>query len=316
MKTKKKILIVDPIHESALKLLEEKYDLQIHMQPENDVFMELIRSADALILRSGVKLTRRIIENGICLQLIARAGNGFDNIDLQAASDMSIPVFNTPNTSAITVAEHTFALLFALSRQLVIADCQLRQNLWNKSELYGRELNQKTMGIVGLGAIGMHVARIAKGIGMKVIACASRVDCERREAMAQIDIELMTIERLLERSDIVSLHCPLNDSTNNLISVKAFTTMKKCAYLINMARGGVVNESDLYTALANGNIAGAGIDVFEHEKKYSKLFELPNVVVTPHIGAMSEEAQVQIAKFIVSNIEKGFSGQPINNRLV
>lgn len=314
--TNSRILVVDPIHEFAEKTLAEIHELIVHIQPDHETLKRLVADVEVLIVRSGVEITEDIIGSARRLRLIARAGNGFDNIDLEAARRRSVAVFNVPGASAVAVAEHTFALIFALSREIAVADRQLRHNIWQKSQFRGRELHGEILGIVGCGTIGKEVARIANGIGMEVIACTSRSGAAKRNAYSQMRIGLTDIDNLLSRADIVSLHCPLNESTRGLVDTQVLHKMKPSALLINTARGGVVNEDDLFDALRRGEIAGAGTDVFEQEGTWSKLFELENVVVTPHIGAMSDAAQERIARALVANISKALSGEAIENRLV
>lgn len=311
--TKKKILIVDPIHPYAISELKKGFDVIHHLQPSPDEFKKLIKDADAVVLRSGVKLTNDVIEAGENIKIIARAGTGIDNIDIQAAKERSIKVFNIPAVSSSCVAELTFGLMISVMRKIALANSQLQKNLWKKSELYGNELRGKTLGIVGLGKIGSHVAEIAKGFGMNVVACVKNNSPERTNKLKEKGIETSPLNELIKKSDIISLHVPLQDGTNDLITKEEFNLMKSTSYLINMARGGVVNEEDLYDALKNKKIAGAASDVFVHEKQMNPLLTLENFVATPHLGGMTFESQEQIAKILVQNIIDLFEGKEIEN---
>lgn len=300
---KKKILIVDPVHPYAINELEKRFNLVYHLYPSPEEFKKLIGDADVVVLRSGVKLTKEIIEAGKNLKMIVRAGIGMDNIDIQAAKERKIKVFNIPNISFSSVAEFTFGLILSVTRKISLANSQLQKNLWKKKELYGNELKGKTIGIVGLGNIGSRVAEIAKGFGMNVLACVKNNFEERTKKLKKEGIEVLSLHELLKKSDIVSLHVPLTDKTRDLITKKELKLMKNSSYLINMSRGGVVNEQDLYEALKKKKrIAGAASDVFLYEKKKNLLFNLENFVATPHIGAMTFESQEKIAKILVQNI--------------
>lgn len=310
-----KILIIDPVHEWALKELSKRFEVVYKLHPSDEEFKKLISNADVVVLRSGVKLTKEIITAGEKLKIIARAGVGIDNIDIQTAKEKGVKVFNIPDISFSSVAEFTFGLILSLVRKICLANIQLRKNLWKKSELYGLELKNKTIGIVGLGKIGSNVAEIAKGFGMNVLACVKNNSNERTEDLKERGIEVVLLQDILKKSDIVSLHVPLDENTKDLITTKELRLMKKGSYLINMARGGVVNEDDLLDALKNNVIAGAASDVFLKEKGKSLLFDLENFVATPHIGAMSYESQKKIAKILVENIINGLNGKEILNRI-
>lgn len=310
-----KILIVDPIHLYALNEFKRRFDLVYHLNPSPEELKKLIEDADVIVLRSGIKLTSDIIEAGKNLKIIARAGVGIDNIDIQTAKERKIKVFNIPDVSFSSVAEFTFGLILSIMRKISLANNQLQKNLWKKSELYGNELQGKTIGIIGFGNIGSYVAEIAKSFGMNVAACVKHNSEERTNRLKERGVELLPLNKLLERADVISLHIPLTDETKDMITKKEFKIMKKTAYLINMARGGVVNEQDLYEALKNQRIAGAASDVFVKEKQENPLFTLENFVATPHIGAMTFESQEQIARILVENVINGLEGKEIKNRI-
>lgn len=308
-----KILIVDPVHPYAIKEFEKRFDVVYQLQPSPEEFEKLIQDTDVVVLRSGVKLTKEIIEAGKNLKIIARAGVGIDNIDIQAAKERKIKVFTIPSATSSCVAELAFGLILSVMRKIALANSQLQKNLWKKSELYGNELNGKTIGIIGLGKIGSNVAEIAKGFGMNILASVKNNSEERTKKLKEEGIEVLPTDQILKKSDIISLHVPLNDETKDLITKKEFELMKDTAYLINMARGGVVNEQDLYEALKKKKIQGAASDVFLKEKQENPLFALENFVATPHIGAMTSESQEQIAKILVENVINGLEGKEIKN---
>ncbi|MBL7147256.1 MAG: hydroxyacid dehydrogenase [Nanoarchaeota archaeon] len=310
---KEKILIVDPIHPYAIKELEKKFDVVHQLQPSPEEFKKLIEDANAVVLRSGVKLTKEIIEAGKNLKVIGRAGTGVDNIDIQTAKEKKVKVFNIPSVSSSCVAELTFGLILSIMRKIALANSQLQKNLWKKSELYGNELQGKTIGIVGLGKIGCDVAEIAKGFRMNILASVKNNSEERTKKLKEEGIEVLSTAEILKKADIITLHVPLNDETKDSITKKELELMKNTAYLINMARGGVINEQDLYEALKNKTIQGAASDVFLKEKQENPLFGLENFVATPHIGAMTFESQEKIAKILVENVTNGLEGKEIKN---
>lgn len=315
-KKRTRVLIVDPVHTSLIPAMDNLYDVVEFLNPDQHTLQQLLPSVDAIILRSGIKLGVDEFEVASNLRFVARAGVGIDNIDLISASSRGIAVFNVPDISSVSVAEFTFALILAIVRKVTLADRQLRAGEWRKSELSGIELSGKTIGILGFGRIGRCVARIASGFGMQVLVSVEKPSKERAITLAADSIELVPTERLLETADVISLHCPLTPASRSLIDAKALSRVKQGAFLVNMSRGGIVDEAALYDALMWGRLAGAATDVFAHERKASPLTTLDNFIATPHIGAMTEEAQKRIADFLLSNLERGFSGDPIFNRIV
>jgi D-3-phosphoglycerate dehydrogenase / 2-oxoglutarate reductase len=310
------VLIVDPVHPLLIDEMKGEFAVHFELSPEPLRFRELLMDADALILRSGVHLGRDEFDAAHRLRFVGRAGVGLDNIDLVCAKEHEIAVFNVPDLSATSVAEHTFALLLAVARKITLADRQMRENLWCKPDLIGTELHGKTIGIIGLGRIGDCVAKIATAFGMRAIASVQRLDEERIQRLVSGDIVLESTERLICEADVISLNCPLTHDMRNLISAAEFAAMKPTAFVINMARGGVVDEKALYNALVTNRIAGAASDVFAHEKEATPLVQLDNFVATPHIGAMTDDAQRRIAKALLGDLRRGFRGQPIVNRVV
>lgn len=264
-----------------------------------------LKNFDAIIV--GVqKITRDMLENS-SIKIIAKHGVGIDNIDLQAATEFGIPVTITPNANAVSVAELTIGLIFVLARKLV----ELHKTLYEKRQFIssvGIELLGKTLGVVGFGAIGREVARRAVCLGMRVLVYDPYV---QEESLQQIGAEKVELDELLKQSDFVSLHVPLNESTKNLIDKNKISLMKKTAYLINTARAGVIDETALVEALKNGQIAGAALDVFEPEPlpADSPLFDCPNLILTPHVGAHTFEAILRMNMMAAESIVDFFNGK-------
>ncbi|HWU10181.1 MAG TPA: hydroxyacid dehydrogenase [Streptomyces sp.] len=313
--TPARILVVDPIAPSALEQLRNNYDVTVRMQPPEHELGTLLKEADAIVLRSGVKLPGHLIAAASGLRVIARAGNGTDNIDLSAAREAGVQVFNIPSVSSSAVAELALGLAFAVARNIALADREVRGNIWRKAELAGSELSGKTMGIVGLGSIGTKLAALASGIGMRVVASVNRHSDDRQEQCRRLGIELQSTTDVLRQADVVVLACPLNDHTRQLIDAQALRHMKPTAYLVNVARGGVIDEGALHTALSDGTIAGAALDVLATERQPSRLADLNNVVLTPHIGAMTHDSQDRIGQLLLNGLQLALAGQDAPTRV-
>ncbi|MEV0781319.1 NAD(P)-dependent oxidoreductase [Streptomyces sp. NPDC050428] len=311
-----KVLVLDPIAPQALKQLRVAYDVTVRMQPSETELVRLMPGMEAIVLRSGVELSANIINAAPQLKVIARAGNGTDNIDLVAAKRAGIQVFNIPSVASGAVAELALGLTYAVTRHIALADRQIRSNVWRKSELAGIELAGKTMGVVGLGNIGSRLAALACGVGMQAVGSVSRPTQEREAEFARAGITLVSVGEVLRDADVVALTCPLNNRTRNLITAAELSTMKPGAYLVNVSRGGVVNENDLYDALTRGHIAGAAIDVLAIEREPSRLSELDNVVLTPHIGAMSVDSQTRIGTMLLDGLALSLACQDAPTRIV
>lgn len=287
-----KIVISDPIGEDGIVYLKQK----------GHEIIDSIAEADALIVRGKTKVTKEVIATAKNLKVIARSGTGVDNIDLTAAKERGIVVVNAPGANAQSVAEHTFALILALTRNLVPTVNKLKSGTWAKSEFSGMELSGKTLGVLGFGHIGKRVAELGRVFGMKIIVH------KRGDA----------IEGVLRQSDIVTIHLPLNDQTQGLIGIKELSMMKKTAFLINTARGAIVDEAMLITALNNKTIAAAALDVYTKEPlaSESELLTMNNVVVTPHVAADSREgenrASLMVAKDVDAVLQGGKPKNPVN----
>ncbi|MEW6638211.1 MAG: phosphoglycerate dehydrogenase [Actinomycetota bacterium] len=286
-----RVLVSEKLAESGVELLRREgfeVDVLLGLSPEE--LLERIGDYDGLIVRSATKVTAEVIERAENLKAIGRAGIGVDNIDLEAASKRGILVANAPESNTVAAAEHTLGLMLAVARRIPVADATLRAGEWKRSAFKGVEVAEKTLGLIGLGHVGTIVARGALGMGMRVLAYDPYVSEDRMRSMNVERAE--SADEVFEQSDFVSLHVPLTPQTTGMVDEGALARMKPTAYLINVARGGIVDETALYNALKQGTIAGAALDVFETEPTTdSPLFGLPNVVVTPHLGASTAEAQ-------------------------
>jgi len=297
-----KILISDNISPKGIELLEKVPQFDVELAPSLSLqeLKERIKGAHALIIRSATKVTADVIEVAKNLKVIGRAGIGLDNVDIKAATKKGVVVMNAPEGNVITTAEHTIALLMSLARNIPQATASLKAGKWEKKKFQGHELYRKTLGIIGLGRIGSTVADRAKGLKMEVIAYDPFV---RPKIAEKLGVELVSLEKLYQRADFITVHTPLTPETKYLIDKKAFAQMKDGVMIINCARGGIIKESDLYDAIVRGKVAGAALDVFEKEPpKDNPLLKLDNVICTPHLGASTEEAQTNVAIAIAEQI--------------
>ena len=284
-----RVLVAEPLSTEGLELLATDHEVDYRPDLAREDFLRLLPQYDALVVRSGVKVDAQAIAAGSRLRVVGRAGVGVDNIDVNAATAAGVAVVNAPTANTIAAAELTVGLIYALARNVPQADASLRRGEWRRADFVGTELRGKTLGIIGLGKIGMAVADRARAMEMKILGSDPFVDTATAAARA---IELVDVKELLQRADFVTVHVPLNDATRRLIDADALTLMKPDARLINVARGGVVDESALAAALRDGRLAGAAIDVYEQEPPtVSPLLDAPNTVLTPHLGASTREAQ-------------------------
>jgi D-3-phosphoglycerate dehydrogenase len=320
MEETKKVLISDPLSNKGLEILGNAKDLKVDIQPGlvSEELKKIIPEYDAIIIRSETKLKADIIEAATRLKVIGRAGIGLDNVDLPAATKKGIVVMNTPQENAIAAAEHTIAMMLSISRKIPQATSSMKGGKWEKKKFMGVELYNKTLGLVGIGVIGTIVAERARGLKMKVIGYDPYLSPEVAEKKG---VELVSLDELLARSDFISVHTPLTDETRNLIDKKTMSKMKHGVILINCARGGIINEKDLYEAIQGGRVAGAALDVFEKEPAVGNpLLELDEVVSTPHLGASTGEAQenvaIAIAQQIVDYLLNGEARNAVNIPMV
>jgi len=297
-----KILVADKLAEAGLEVFRrhEEFELILKKGLAPDELKAEISQFDALVIRSSTKVTAEVIEAAENLKVIGRAGIGVDNIDLEAATLRGIVVMNTPQENAIAAAEHTISLLMALARNIPQADASMKAGKWEKSRFVGSEVFNKTLGIIGIGNIGRIVAERAAGLKMHVIAYDPFIPPQTASGKG---IPLVTLDELLDRSDFVTLHIPFTEETRNLIDAAALSKMPKGSMLINCARGGLVNEEDLYEALTSGHLGGAALDVFETEPATANpLCKLYNVICTPHLGASTVEAQESVAIAVAERV--------------
>lgn len=289
-----RILVADPLQAAGLDLLRESgAEVRVLTEEERPRLAELLPGCDALVVRSMTRVTRAVLEAGRDLRVVGRAGIGVDNIDVAAATERGVLVVNAPTANLLSATEHTFALLLAAARNVPAADASMKAGEWDRKRFVGLELHGKTLGIVGFGRIGQKVAERARAFGMEVVAADPYLD---PGVARRIDVELVELAALLARSDVVTLHTPLTESTRGILSAERIRAMKPGALLVNCARGGLVDEAALVEALDSGRLAGAGLDVFAEEPpRDPALARHPKVVATPHIGAQTGEAQTRIA---------------------
>lgn len=301
-----RILVASKIDPDALAALQEGHDVVVCVGAARDELEARMADREALIFRSGLDIDRALLDSAPGLHTIVRAGSGLDNLDIDEVRARGIHLQRIPGPGARAVAELTFALFLGLARQVVQVDRLLRGGHWAKNEVVGWNLGGKTLGIIGLGSIGSTVARLGAAWGMEVIGCVDEPTPERAARFAAEGIELVAMEEVLRRSDYVSIHVPLGPATRGLIGSPELAIMKHGSFLVNIARGGVVDEGALLAALTEGDrLAGAGLDVHvaEGPDRISPLAGLPNVVLTPHIGATTVDAQREIGVEIVHIIE-------------
>lgn len=290
-----KIVILDRLEEEVVGWLRDIGEVS-YLPPNPEVELE---KAEVLIVRSRTKVTRSLMEKAKRLRLIARAGVGLDNIDVDFAREKNIKVINTPDSPSNAVAELTIGHMLSLLRNIAKAHCEMKKGVWDKKHLIGQELEGKTLGIIGYGRIGSLVGKKAHCLGMKILAFNPPPRHEDGIAVFVDDFDL-----LLKKADIITLHLPLTPKTKGMINKESISKMKDGVYLINTSRGDIVDEEALYHACKSGKIAGAALDVFSEEPYKGKLSELPNVLLTPHLGSSTKEAQLRIGKELIERIKK------------
>lgn len=301
-----KILIADTLDPSGLSLFQEA-GVEVHQltAEERPRLAEIIVDFDALVVRSSTQATAELLKAGKRLKVVGRAGIGVDNVDVAAATELGILVVNAPTANLMSATEHTFALLLSLARRVPEADASMRAGEWNR-KLTGIELQGKTLGIIGFGRIGQRVADRARGFEMKIVAYDPFLDAA---AARRLEVELLPLEELLTRSDMVTLHVPMTDQTRNLLNRETMATMKKGALIVNCSRGGVVDEEALLESLEAGHLGGAALDVFAEEPpKDLRLVRHKKVVSTPHLGAQTKEAQERISIETANMVVAALSG--------
>jgi len=304
-----RVLVAEKLAPEGVELLRREHDVDVRTGMSRSEFLAALPDYDALLVRSGVKADADAIAAGSRLVVIGRAGVGVDNIDIPAATAAGITVVNAPTGNTTAAAEHTLALLFALARRVPAADASMHSGAWDRSAFMGRELVDKTLGVVGLGKIGMAVAGRARALGMHVVGFDPYVT---EEAAALHGIKALPLAEILSTADAITVHVPKTKDTTNLISTAELASMKPDAFVINVARGGVIDEAALAAALASGAIAGAAVDVYSSEPPAddNPLRTAPNAILTPHLGASTEEAQTRVAVEASEQVRDVLAGRP------
>ncbi len=309
----KKVLVSDNLAKEAVEIFENALGIEVDVMTNltPDELKGVIKEYDGLAIRSATKVTQELIEKADNLKVVARAGVGLDNVDIEAASKRGIVVMNTPGGSTITTGEHTVAMMISLAKMIPDATATMKAGKWEKKKYMGTELYNKTLGIVGIGRVGSIVSSRAQGFGMKVIAYDPFILPEVAEKMG---ITILTLDEVLEKADFITVHTPLTKETRGIIDSAAIAKMKDGVFLINCARGGIIKEKDLLEGLKSGKIGGAALDVFEEEPtKNMGLLALDNVICTPHLGASTDEAQKNVAIAVAHQIVDYLSTGEIKN---
>ena len=309
----RKVLVTDHISEEGLKKLRAFADVDVELELSEEEVKGHIVDYDALIVRSGTSVTKEIIDAGARLKVIGRAGVGMDNVDVETATEKGVLVVNAPEANTISAAEHTVAMLLALARKIPAAHVSLKSGKWERKKHTGVEVNDKVLGIIGMGRVGGEVSKRAEGLGMSVVAYDPFISQERAR---ELGIALSNFAEVISAADFISLHTPLTKDTRHMIGAQEFELMKDGVRVINCARGGIIDENALLDAINSGKVAGAALDVFEHEppvEAEEKLLEREEVVVTPHLGASTEEAQRAAAVVIAEEVIAALQNKPVRN---
>jgi D-3-phosphoglycerate dehydrogenase len=308
-----KILIADPISTRGVELLRANPAFQVDENTglKEEQLLLIIGEYEALVVRSQTKVNKRVIDAAKKLRVIGRAGVGVDNVDVEAATRRGIIVMNTPGGNTISTAEHTFSMMMSLARKIPQAHASVKAGKWDRKSFEGVELYNKTLGIIGMGRIGGEVARRAIAFGMRVLAYDPFLSLSRAKAL---QVEVVELDEIYARADFITVHVPMTDQTRGMINKDTMAKMKKGVRLINCARGGIINEQDLYDAIKAGKVAGAALDVYEKEPPAdSPLRELDAMVMTPHLGASTQEAQESVGTEIAEQIMEVLAGGTIRN---
>lgn len=296
------VVVADSVDMAGLSALTDAPGFDVVPATSREDLERALRGSDALVVRSATKVDEALLEMAPSLRVVARAGVGVDNIDLDAATRRGIAVFNAPNANTTAAAELTVALILAALRHIADADRSIREGRWDRAAFKGAELAGRRLGLVGAGRIGREVAARCRAFEMTVLACDPYLS-------ESDEVELCALERVLAESDVVSLHVPLNDETRHLIDADRLAQMRRGSYLVNVSRGGVIDEEALVDALESGHLAGAALDVFENEPlpATSPLLRAPNLVLTPHLGASTGEAQARVASEVAETVRRALA---------
>jgi D-3-phosphoglycerate dehydrogenase / 2-oxoglutarate reductase len=298
----KRVLISDNLSEEGIEIFKKTPGIEVEVRTKMtpDELKTVIKDYDALVIRSATKVSQEVINLADRLVIIGRAGIGLDNVDIPAATKRGIVVMNTPGGNAVTTGEHAIAMMLALVRHIPQATASMKAGKWEKNKFTGHEFLNKTLGIIGTGRVGSIVADRAQGLKMNVIAYDPFITPEAAE---KAGITLATLDEIYAQADVITIHTPMTKETRGMVNAAAFAKMKKGVYIVNCARGGLVSEKDLYDALIAGRVAGAALDVFEEEPpKENPLIGLDNVICTPHLGASTDEAQINVAVAIAEQV--------------
>ena len=305
-----KVLVSDPVDQAGLDILSQVAQVDVQTGLSEEELVRIIPEYDALMIRSGTRVTRAVIEAGTQLKIIGRAGVGVDNVDVPAATRQGVVVVNSPEGNTIAAAEHAVAMMLSLSRHVPDANQSVKSGKWDRKSFMGVEVYKKTLGVVGLGKIGSHVATIARAMGMKLLAYDPFISSERAE---QLGCRLVELDFLLREADYITLHIPKTPETTHLINAETLATMKPTVRIVNCARGGIIDEAAIAAAINEGRIGGAALDVFENEplEEDSVLRAVgKDLVLTPHLGASTAEAQVNVAIDVAEQIRDVLLGLP------
>ncbi|MEE2714866.1 MAG: phosphoglycerate dehydrogenase [Verrucomicrobiota bacterium] len=287
-----KVLVCDNVSPKGVDYLQAQPELEV-IVVEGALTAELLASAEAVIVRSATNITREELGKAPKLRVVGRAGVGVDNVDVEAATESGIVVMNTPSGNTISTAELTFSMLMALARKIPQAHMSMKNGKWDRKAFAGTELSGKAIGILGMGRIGSQVARRAISFGMRVLAFDPYLSMSKARAL---QVELLELDEVFERADFITVHMPLSDETKDMLDADAFAKMKDGVRVVNCARGGIINEADLVSAVKNGKVGGAALDVYDAEPlpEDSDLRKLTEIVMTPHLGASTKEAQESV----------------------
>ena len=308
------VLVCDNISPKGVACLEAQSELDVTLVTSG-LTDELLANAEAVIVRSATKITPEVMDKAPKLRVVGRAGVGVDNVDVDYATNQGIVVMNTPAGNTISTTELTFSMMMALARKIPQAHMSMKEGKWDRKLYAGAELSGKTLGICGMGRIGSQVARRAIAFGMRILAYDPYLSLNKAR---ELQVELLELDELLGRSDFITVHMPLTDQTRDMINAESFTKMKDGVHLINCARGGIINETDLVAAVNGGKVAGAALDVYETEPcpEDSPLRTVPNIVMTPHLGASTKEAQesvgIEVAEGIIDFLVNGTVCNAVN----
>ncbi len=314
-----KVIVCDPISPKGIELLQRCDQLDVVVLPKppsEEELIELVKDAAALAVRSETKVTRKVLESAPLLKVVGRAGVGVDNVDIEAATERGVIVMNTPGGNTISTAELTFSMMMALARRIPQAHLSMTQGKWDRKKFKGTELNGKTLGILGMGRIGGEVAKRAIAFGMRVVAYDPYLTLARAK---ELQVELVEeLDGIYSVADFITVHMPMTDETCGMLNSAAFAKMKDGVRLLNCARGGIINETDLLAAIESGKVAGAALDVYEKEPlaEDSPIRSNGNIIMTPHLGASTEEAQenvgIEVAEQIVDLLVSGEVRNAVN----